>query len=315
MEKTHPDSFFRNRRFGFGLLAGLVVFALYIGWWYSIALHAERYFRTWQAGLPAQGASASARISLGGFPFAVVLHAHDFVYEKPNLLKISSPDLMVRLRPWTPYRPTAMANDPTTFEFQKAGYNVKVDHFEISFVKPWIGPYGSHDTGLVINAHFYSTLLDERRSIALGNTVNEASFTAKVKGFPPDIFSTAALTAWRDGGSNIEFPWLKMVWGPLKCDGSGTLALDKALQPQAAFEGRVAGYDKAIDALRDGGQIKPLVASFFKAALKLLENHKKSHEEEPTVPLPITIQNNALSVAGVVLARWEPFPWPEKSAD
>jgi hypothetical protein len=93
-------------------------------------------------------------------------------------------------------------------------------------------------------------------------------------------------------------------------DGVGTLAIDKTFQPQAAFNGRVAGYEKAIDALFEAGQVKPFVANLFKAALRLLEDQKKKRDEEPTVTIPATIQNNALAVAGVILAKWEPFPWP-----
>ncbi|MBI3420235.1 MAG: DUF2125 domain-containing protein [Proteobacteria bacterium] len=299
-----------TRRPGLIALIVLLVAALYTGWWFSLALHAEKYFHAWQASLVTQGATSTGRTSISGFPFAVILHAHDFSYEKPGLLKISTPDLMVRLRPWTPFRPTALSNEWTTFVFSKAGYTVKAGHFEISFVKPWFGPYSPQGTGLVINAHFNALALDEKKPMALGNSVSEVSFTAKVKGHPPDIFSAPSLSAWRDAGSTVEIQWLKMLWGPLSFNGSGTLAIDKTFQPQAALNGRVAGYDKAIDALRDAGQVKPMVASLFKAALKLLENQKKNQGEEPTVSIPATIQNNSLGVAGVILARWEPFPWP-----
>jgi hypothetical protein len=303
------DSSFKIRRATIILAALLVAVALYTGWWFSIAIHLEENFHTWQAGL-GQNATAQARTSVSGYPFSVSLHARNFTYEKPGILKVTTPNLIIRLRPWTPFRPTAKSDEPTVFQFIKSDYTVTAQRFEMSFVKPWIGPNSTHDTGLVVSAHFFELVLDAKKPFPLGNNVAEISITTKIKGTPPDVFSAAALNAWRDAGGVAEIPWLKTIWGPLSFEGAGTYAIDKAFQPLAAFNGRVSGYDKAIDALRDSGQIKPLVASLFKAALKLLENQKKNHDEEPSVSVPVTVQSSSLSVAGVVLAKWDPFPWP-----
>jgi hypothetical protein len=298
------------RRFGFTSVILLVAVALYTGWWFSLAIHAEEHFKKWQTELAGQKAFTSARLSVRGYPFAVTLHARDFSYEKPGVLKITTPNLMIRLRPWTPFRPVALSRDTTRFEFIKAGYAIKAEGFEMGFVKPWFGPNSSKDTGLVVRAHFTALHLDEKKPMALGNLVQEVGFTAKVKGNPPDPFKAESLTAWRENMGMVDIQWLKMRWGPLSFDGAGTLTIDKTFQPQAAFNGKVAGYNKAIDALLEAKQIQPFIANLFKAALKLLEDQKKKVGEEPTVTIPTTIQSNALAVAGVVLARWEPFPWP-----
>jgi hypothetical protein len=300
----------QTRRLTIILAAVFVAIALYTGWWFSIAIHLEENFRVWQNSVGGTTAVVKTHTNVSGYPFSVTLHARDFNYEKPGILKVSAPNLMIRLRPWTPFRPTATSDQPITFEFIKSDYKISAQRFEISFVKPWIGPNTSHDTGLVIAAHFYDLLLDSKKPLPLGNTVAEVNITTKIKGNPPDPFSAASLSAWRDAGSVAEIPWLKMQWGPLSFEGAGTFAIDKTFQPLAAFNGRVAGYATAIDALRDNGQIKPLVASLFKAALKLLENQKKNQGEEPTVSVPVTVQSSTLAVAGVVLAKWDPFPWP-----
>ncbi len=295
------------RRLGLYALLAAVLAALWCGWWHAVALDAESRFRAWQGELAQTGGALRAHVSLRGFPFAVVLRAKDFEFEKPGLLKISAPVLDLRFSPLTPFRPAAVTDKTLTLHLMRGPARMTIDSLEVRFVRPWFGPRSSRGTGLVVKAHFEKIGL-EGVPMPLGDTIGELGFTAKIKGRPPDIFEETSLSKWRDSGGSIKIQWLKMLWGPLIFDGSGRLAIDGNFQPVAAFNGRVDGYEPAIDRLREAGSIKPLVASLFKAALKLLEN--REDPGAPGVAVPVTIQGNALSVAGVNLAHWEPFNWP-----
>ena len=68
-----------------------------------------------------------------------------------------------------------------------------------------------------------------------GDTLSGFSFAALIKGaLPPGPFAQA-LAQWRDGGGTIDLQSVRVRWGSLLLDASGTLALDSSLQPEGAF--------------------------------------------------------------------------------
>src|SRR6185295_8822537 len=78
-----------------------------------------------------------------------------------------------------------------------------------------------------------------------------------------------SVAAWRDAGGIIEVNRLALRWGPLDGDGDGTLALDAANRPLAAFTMRIRGYTETVDALTAAGAMKPRDAGTLKIALNL----------------------------------------------
>src|SRR5690606_38258286 len=85
---------------------------------------------------------------------------------------------------------------------------------------------------------------------------------------PDDARLRDALARWRDDGGTLDLASAVVRWGELHLSGSGTFALDAALQPIGAMSTTISGHDAVIDALvaqgvvtpRDGGLAKILLA-------------------------------------------------------
>jgi hypothetical protein len=140
-----------------------------------------------------------------------------------------------------------------------------------------------------------------------GNTLSGFSFVAQMKGGLPPGQIIPALTHWRDDGGTIELQSLRLRWGSLLVDASGTLALDKALQPEGAFSAVITGQDAAVDVAVKTGALKPSDAGAAKAVLGLLARPNGNGDKALT--LPVTIQNQQLYLGPAKLANIPPIPW------
>lgn len=299
-----------NRRLGL-ILTALALFILaYTAYWYEVAGRAVRAFESWQQAETQGGATVKAGLSRAGFPWTVTLKLKDFFYEKPGVLRVASPLVNMVLPAPTPFRPTFTSNETTSFYFAKAQYTLTTQSFSATMLKPWVKARSIRDTGYVAKISLYNVGLDPAYKVALGNLVQELSLRAKLKGPLPDFSSKPAVEGWRDAGGFIEIRPLHLAWGSLNVDGDGTLALNKNLQPLTSLSAAITGHEQAIDVMRDQGQLQPLPASLIKAALKLLEAPEGEKNAARKLKIPVTIQDNALSIAGVTLMNWEPYPWP-----
>jgi hypothetical protein len=140
-----------------------------------------------------------------------------------------------------------------------------------------------------------------------GNTLSGFSFAAQLKGALPPGQIVPALTHWRDDGGTIELQSLRLHWGSLLVDASGTLALDSALQPEGAFSAVITGQDAAVDVAVKTGALKPSDAGAAKAVLGLLARPNGNGDKALT--LPMTIQNQRLYLGPAKLANIPPIPW------
>ena len=128
-----------------------------------------------------------------------------------------------------------------------------------------------------------------------------------MKGALPPGQLVPALTHWRDDGGTIELQSLRLRWGSLLVDASGTLALDNALQPEGAFSAVITGQDAAVDVAVKTGALKPSDAGAAKAVLGLLARPNGNGDKALT--LPMTIQNQRLYLGPAKLANIPPIPW------
>ncbi|HXE29644.1 MAG TPA: DUF2125 domain-containing protein [Stellaceae bacterium] len=140
-----------------------------------------------------------------------------------------------------------------------------------------------------------------------GNTLSGFSFVAQLKGALPPGQIVPALTHWRDDGGTIELQSLRLRWGSLLVDASGTLALDQSLQPEGAFSAVITGQDAAVDVAVKTGALKPSDAGTAKAVLGLLARPNGNGDKALT--LPMTIQNQQLYLGPAKLANIPPIPW------
>jgi hypothetical protein len=124
------------------------------------------------------------------------------------------------------------------------------------------------------------------------NPLDELSFGLTVNGAIPTAPPRQAAAAWRDAGGTVELDHLRLRWGPMLIDGSGTLALDAALQPEGTFSGGVEGYGALMQALVASGRMRARNAGLAGLALSLLA--KRGPDGRPEIPLAFTIQNGEM---------------------
>ncbi|QNT69064.1 DUF2125 domain-containing protein [Defluviicoccus vanus] len=87
----------------------------------------------------------------------------------------------------------------------------------------------------------------------LGNRIAQLAFTAQMKGDLDGGQWPAALVRWRDDGGTIEINNLTLAYASLVASGDGTIALDRAGDPIAAFSLRVNGLPEILRQLADKG--------------------------------------------------------------
>lgn len=299
-----------NRRAALSLGILVAILIAYIFYWFDVKSDVVARYSAWQKEQTAAGATISPDISVGGFPFAVTLRCDDFKYERPDAFRISVPDLKLSVNPLTPFRITATSESASKFYFYKANYTFTTKALMVSVARPLFKPHGKNDNGLFIQVRLTSLGLDETHKVALGNLVQELSFKAKLKGVPPMFDDKKSIESWRDAEGSVDLDRVFLNWGSLLVNSKGNLTLDKNLQPNATLSSTVSGYEQAIDVLRDQNQVQPIMASVIKAAFKLLEDPKTPPTEAKTIHVPIQIKDSKLSIAGVDITSWDPYPVP-----
>lgn len=303
-------SFTLSRRNGF--IAALFIvtgIAAYIFYWNSLAHALDQRFSVWEQEETKTGATLKAERRMKGFPFGVILELSDFSYDRPDFVKVVVPHIDLAINPLTPFRLTAVAEKGGQSHFYKMNYDLSAQNAVISLARPLFRARSVKNNGLFASLTLNGVGLDERQKLAMGNFVQTISFRAKVKGAAPDPMIKREVEAWRNAGGTIELDHIALVWGSVTLNGKGTLALDRDFQPQAAFSTTIMGHEQAVDVMRDQGQLKPLMASVIKAAFKMLEEEDKDKSTPQSISVPITIQNNALAIAGVIITNWDPYPW------
>jgi hypothetical protein len=141
--------------------------------------------------------------------------------------------------------------------------------------------------------------------------IDLARFKGDVMGPFEPSFKRAAATAWRDTGGTVEVSELELRWGPLNIVAVGTVALDENLQPLAALTATITGFNETIDALTTAGTIQQTEADSAKALLNLLAKPPRLLGGPPEIAVPITIQNQRLSLGPVALMTLPLVEWPD----
>lgn len=125
----------------------------------------------------------------------------------------------------------------------------------------------------------------------------------------PDARLRDALARWRDDGGTLDLASVIAHWGELHLTGSGTFALDGALQPIGAMSTTISGHDAVIDALvaegvvtaRDGGLAKILLAVLSRPS---------PVDGTPELTAPLTFQDGYLWAGPAKLVRLPVIDWP-----
>jgi hypothetical protein len=144
--------------------------------------------------------------------------------------------------------------------------------------------------------------------LPLGGDVTRLALTAKLIGTLEAGPWPQALDRWRDAGGTLEVTRLELLYGPLTLTADGTLALDEANQPIGAFNARIVGAARTVDALRRRGLIEDMNAAAAKMVLGLMAR-EPADGGEPIVEIPLTLQNRILHAGPVALAVIPEIRW------
>lgn len=120
--------------------------------------------------------------------------------------------------------------------------------------------------------------------------------------------TTDALAAWRDAGGTVDISHFEIAWGPVHLRGDGTLALDKALQPEGAFTARVSGLTEILTAMEHASMIDARTAAIARITLAVLTRPSEDGGP-PEAQVPLTVQNGVLSVGPVALLKLPKIVW------
>jgi hypothetical protein len=140
-----------------------------------------------------------------------------------------------------------------------------------------------------------------------GKTIDKLALGITVKGVVPDGPLAQAAAGWRDAGGTIEVDNLRLEWGGLGVSANGTLALDRQLQPIAAFSGGIEGFDAILNALVAADQMTPEQASLVGIALTMLA--RPGTDGKPQITAPFTIQNGKMYLGPARLGAAPRIVW------
>ncbi len=150
--------------------------------------------------------------------------------------------------------------------------------------------------------------------LPLGNALQRVLLEARLVGDFPLENVLESLGAWRDQGGTLELDKVDIRYGQLGVQASGTLALDRNLQPIGALTARLEGFLGAIDALREADIIRTRDAAMAKLVLGSLA--KRPAGGGPRVlSLPLSVQDRKLSAGPVPLMEIPEIRWPERAGE
>jgi hypothetical protein len=116
-----------------------------------------------------------------------------------------------------------------------------------------------------------------------------------------------AISEWRDAGGTIELDNLQLKWGELGTTASGTIALDRELQPVGGFSGAIQGYDQILTALVQSGRMRAAEAGLARLALAMLA--KAGPDGKPAITTAFTIQNGQMYLGPAKLGKAPRIAW------
>ena len=141
----------------------------------------------------------------------------------------------------------------------------------------------------------------------LNDTIEELAFGVTVKSAIPSGKLTQALGEWRDAGGTVELDNLHLDWGGVGANASGTIALDRELQPVGGISGAITGYDKILIGLVQSGRMRPDAAGLARLALAVLA--RAGPDGRPEIKTAFTIQNGEMFLGPAKLGKAPRITW------
>ena len=143
--------------------------------------------------------------------------------------------------------------------------------------------------------------------LAMSGTIDDLAFGVTLKGAVPDGPLPQAVAAWRDAGGTIEFDNLRLKWGGLGANATGTMALDRELQPEGAFSGGIEGFGTILSALVAAGRLNAEQAALAQIALSALA--RPGPDGQPQIKTSFAIQNGKMYLGPAKLGATPRIVW------
>ena len=137
--------------------------------------------------------------------------------------------------------------------------------------------------------------------------IDRLSLALKLIGPVPRAATARALAVWRDGGGVLEIDEAALSAGRARLRGSGTVALDRDLQPIAALSLRIEGRSDLLHLLVALGAVDQRHAGAMNLGLQLLAGARKGREGG--IGLPVTIQDRRLHLGPLPVMRLPRIDW------
>jgi len=184
----------------------------------------------------------------------------------------------------------------------------RIARFQLNGLAPKFDGAGGVDTEVLRAAlSMQGIRLPDGFGEEMGEQVEYIEVDASLFGTLPDGDTQTAAALWRDAGGVLEVNDLKVRWGPLGVESTGTLTLDQAMRPLAAMTADIIGYGDIIDALIMSNAI-PLGDAFLaKVAFNMLAEEPEGGGPRALRGVPVTAQNGDLFVGPVEVAKLSPI--------
>ncbi len=312
---------------------GVATISLVFLAWLIVAGQIEERALAWAEMRRAEGYTVTwTSLDVGGFP-----SRFDLDFAGPRLAKdgwaAEAPSLRAQFLPWRPGRVDlaaprlALAGPEMAGDLEQVAAEVRIEGGQATQVAidgiAATGRFRGADQGRADRARLvvdsFSPGTTDWKAESLAGTVSlwgvrpAPPYAAQM--LFPDPFDLAVtgaikgpivdLAGWRDAGGTLELNQLALVWGPMKLDGSATLALDGQMRPLGAGTARLQGLNPVLDRLVAKGQIRAQDATIGKMVLGLLAQPAADGGSE--VSVPITAQDGKLSLGPVPVATLRPL--------
>lgn len=130
----------------------------------------------------------------------------------------------------------------------------------------------------------------QKLNVPFGDTITELRIKSLISGNIMKPATVSSFSNWRNDGGTVELKEFKINYSPLFGIASGTLALDKNLQPLVVLSLKIKGASKLIQRLVEIGLVPPGNGSLLQMFIKLKES------KDAGLELPVTIQDGTLNV-------------------
>jgi hypothetical protein len=286
-------------------------------------------------------------IGVAGFPFACRVALDNAVLRDGRLTpspEVRIPTLSASVRPWDfrswrlmapaglsaalagggerpPIKLTARTTDGVLTVDPEAGTSLWLNSQDVSVEAGEAVPISSADAWVILPANPARSHNDPALGVALDlhqvqlpgmtsvldDTIDELALGITIKGAVPPGKLAQAASEWRDAGGTVVLDNLHLNWGGVGATASGTIALDRELQPIGGFSGAIEGYDQILTGLVQSGRMRAADAGLARLALAMLA--KAGPDGRPEIKTAFTIQNGQMFLGPAKLGKAPRIAW------